>query len=423
MKPWDAQTQQQTVGISMVRRLIGIALLVGAVQWGSTRPLQAQETTKPSTPPPDNTLEWVKVAISGAGTLATIVGGVFVFWNVRLTASRLITERFSKAVEQLGSDKIEVRLGGIYALERIAQDSRRDHWTIMEVLTAFVRDKSPLEAPKPSVPKTFVAAALEVPASGVKFTPVTKDVQAALTVIGRRRYKYDSEGKRLDLSRSNLSGSYLRGANLSEADLRGANLRGANLRGAKFKGVNLYRANLRGANLYRANLREAFLEGAFLSGVFLSDAYLTLANLIKADLRKANLTLANLINANLSGANLTNANLTFANLSGANLTGANLEGANLEGANFYRANLSEADLRATKLDGAVLKGAKFKGVNLFGAKGMTDEQLSHANLCHTTLSDSTISDRDCAAMGITPPDAPTLPPSPPESPPPPAPDA
>ena len=59
-----------------------------------------------------------------------------------------ITDRYTKAIEQLGKldgDKpnIEIRLGAIYALERIARDSPRDHWTIMEVLTAYVRQNSP----------------------------------------------------------------------------------------------------------------------------------------------------------------------------------------------------------------------------------------------------------------------------------------
>jgi hypothetical protein len=49
-----------------------------------------------------------------------------------------ITDRFTAAVEQFGSDKMAVRLGAIYALERISKDSRRDHWTIMETLTAYV---------------------------------------------------------------------------------------------------------------------------------------------------------------------------------------------------------------------------------------------------------------------------------------------
>ena len=55
---------------------------------------------------------------------------------------RRITESFSKAVEQLGRDKLEVRLGGIYSLERISKESPDDYWTVMENLTAFVRERS-----------------------------------------------------------------------------------------------------------------------------------------------------------------------------------------------------------------------------------------------------------------------------------------
>ena len=55
---------------------------------------------------------------------------------------RRITESFAKAVEQLGSDKLEVRLGGIYSLERISKESPDDYWTVMENLTAFVRERS-----------------------------------------------------------------------------------------------------------------------------------------------------------------------------------------------------------------------------------------------------------------------------------------
>ena len=60
-----------------------------------------------------------------------------------------ITERFTRAIEQLGSDKMEVRLGGIYALERIANDSDKDYWPIMETLTAYVRERAPWREPIP----------------------------------------------------------------------------------------------------------------------------------------------------------------------------------------------------------------------------------------------------------------------------------
>src|SRR5215469_1940725 len=45
-----------------------------------------------------------------------------------------IADLYSRAIEQLGSDKLEVRIGGIYALERVARDSAADHPTVMEVL-------------------------------------------------------------------------------------------------------------------------------------------------------------------------------------------------------------------------------------------------------------------------------------------------
>jgi hypothetical protein len=53
-----------------------------------------------------------------------------------LTEQGQVTDRYTKAIEQLGSNTIDVTIGGIYALERIARDSPRDHPTVMEVLAA-----------------------------------------------------------------------------------------------------------------------------------------------------------------------------------------------------------------------------------------------------------------------------------------------
>ena len=40
-----------------------------------------------------------------------------------LTERGHLTDRYAKAIEQLGDDKLDVRLGGIYALEQLATDS------------------------------------------------------------------------------------------------------------------------------------------------------------------------------------------------------------------------------------------------------------------------------------------------------------
>ena len=91
------------------------------------------------------------------GVGGTVIVGVAGFWaNVRntnkttaltlraveLTEQGQVTDRYSKAIEQLGSVGLDVRIGGIYALERVARDSAKDHPTVMEVLTAFIREHS-----------------------------------------------------------------------------------------------------------------------------------------------------------------------------------------------------------------------------------------------------------------------------------------
>ena len=96
-----------------------------------------------------------------------------------------------------------------------------------------------------------------------------------------------AQGKRADLSYTDLTGAYLYGANLYRVDLTRANLIGANLTrafltDANLRGADLRDANLRGANLMGANLRDANLRGADLMGANLTGAYLLGANLTGA---------------------------------------------------------------------------------------------------------------------------------------------
>lgn len=92
--------------------------------------------------------------------------------QLQLSEDQQIGERFTRAIDQLGNDKLDLRLGGIYALERIASDSDRDYDVVAEVLTAFVRTRAPWPrlAGSTSEPQ-------EAPPS---------DIQAVLTVLGRR---------------------------------------------------------------------------------------------------------------------------------------------------------------------------------------------------------------------------------------------
>jgi uncharacterized protein YjbI with pentapeptide repeats len=186
---------------------------------------------------------------------------------VRVTREGQITERFTRAVDQLGSDRVDVRIGGIYALERIARNSPADRGPIAEVLSAFVRGRA----------AWYDAKDREVPVERLRpLRARFADVQAAMTVLGRR----------MDAAQ---------GADqlwLSEVDLRKARLDGACLNGARLHSAHLEGAGLIGAQLERTLLGYAHLEHAFLDG----------ANLQGADLRAANLKGTNLHRVQLHGA-------------------------------------------------------------------------------------------------------------------------
>ena len=175
-----------------------------------------------------------------------------------------VTDRYSKAIEQLGSDSLDIRLGGIYALEQIAKDSvkhKEDQSTIVGVLSAFVRVHSdPIYRYRASLAPATVPLDEEkyVATLGARYmTEVTKlpvDVQAAVTVLGR--LPYDEKIPRGDLT----------GANLTEADLRGADLRGADLRGADLGWAKLDGAKLGGAKLHGAKLGSTDVTAPQLEG-------------------------------------------------------------------------------------------------------------------------------------------------------------
>jgi hypothetical protein len=90
--------------------------------------------------------------VAGLAGLAALGSLAMASRTYRLTQQGQLTDRYTKAIEQLGSDKPDVRLGGIYALERIAKDSAYDRATIAEVLTAFIRGRAPWPPARPDQP-------------------------------------------------------------------------------------------------------------------------------------------------------------------------------------------------------------------------------------------------------------------------------
>jgi Pentapeptide repeats (8 copies) len=230
--------------------------------------------------------------LQGLAGLLVVIGAVATWRQVHISREGQLTDRFSRAVDQLGSPNADVRIGALYALERIARNSPADREPIQYMLGAYIRTHSPWPVGVTGGPEHPTATVDEqLPWMRVR----APDIQAAMGVLGRIAQP------------RNQPVIYL-----SRVDLRSIALRHARLSGSKFRYANLARAVLEEVWLDRSDLTAADLRQAFLQDAHLNGANLTRAYLQGADLRRADLT-----GADLRGASLTDAILDDTVLTGA----------------------------------------------------------------------------------------------------------
>ena len=312
--------------------------------------------------------------------LAALLGAPFIVWRTyiasqqtRINQESHYTGLFTKAIEQLGADKVvrrnrfkpkfkvdkatakfkededgnpiiatrpdgselgdweskeesvanlEVRLGAIYSLERIAQDSERDHWPIMETLTAYVRNNS----------------GREIGSDDETEVPLRIDIQAALRVIGRRssdrvRFERD-QGQRLDLSACNSGNADLSGLDLSNAILSHGVFNQAQFRDADISNAEFVKTALVHAHLEQAKLENAFFASCDLTEAQFSDAKASQARFNSCQLVRSNCELADFENAVFQGGSLSQAFAEGANFLGASLNGTNLSDGTFSASSF-----------------------------------------------------------------------------------------
>lgn len=153
------------------------------------------------------------------------------------TAQRgLLNERFQKGAEMLDSENLSVRLGGIYALQHLAEEHPETyHVQVLELLCAFVRHPTGFESSDPDMYVGEVAPGA--------------DVTAIVELICKR-------------SRSQIQIEQCAEFSLvlSKADLRHCDFGNAELSGAKFYGAQLYKTSFAKANLSNAQFADAIFS-------------------------------------------------------------------------------------------------------------------------------------------------------------------
>ena len=335
--------------------------------------------------------------------LGLVIGGVIAIllavWRSVVGSSQadtaqrgLLNERYQKGAEMLGSNVQSVRLGGIYALQQLAEEHPEHyHIQVMRLLCAFVRN------PTKDKETDLNQAEPEVKA-------LREDIHAGMIAIsvchtGQLSLELDA-GYILDFEDANLSWIVFQGRNLSRAKLINANLFQSVLNRTDLSGSNLFLAYLRHADLSDANLANvtmsrtltrgvklwgANMSGAALDGLDLSGVRLNQAILFRAVCNKVNFDSAHLDGADFSGAMFTSSIFTNAQFSHAKLSRASVQGQNLRGANLSRAELSATDLINADLTECTLDWAKLSGAHLQGAN-LSNATLVGADLSGTSLS-------------------------------------
>lgn len=249
------------------------------------------------------------------GGLLVLAGVVFGYINLRTLQEGQLTERFTRAIEQLGNNNFSIRLGGIFSLERIARESNRVHQAVMEILGAYARAHSNDPARR-------------------------EDIQAVMFVIGRRNVKHEKS--------SAAPGLNLAGANLTMLDLSGGNYEQMSFVGARFSAARLAGTRFNHADLSDCNFDTAYLKQAVFDNAKLNRASFSDASLFEAKLREADLS-----GAVLKGASLWRSDLTRTDFTGAKLGGSFLLQATLNRTIFRGADLSGAVISLEQLDSTI----------------------------------------------------------------------
>jgi len=230
-------------------------------------------------------------------TMAQIIGGLAILLTLYSTISTLnlsrdqlalarqgqIADRLTKAYSLFADPKM--RVFGIYSLQSAALDSPKDHWPVLELLTAYVRENAAWDpsrkgdAPKPGPEIEAIMKVLQqrdVRNEKNQSLEFDNDQDTLLAIAG---WEKDPElDKKIDLReadlrRVDLLAAYLKRAILSGTHLESAILEDAHLERIYAPGVYFDHADLRGAHLQWAYLAEASFERAQIEGADLRHTY------------------------------------------------------------------------------------------------------------------------------------------------------
>lgn len=392
---------------------------------------------------------FVETTTTGAAGIATlivaIIGGPFLVWRTIIAHRTLgfqkeghITDRISKAVEQLGAEKttkkqlankdgkklfhkgdsgeidlklpvmieetepnIEVRIGGLLSLERIAQDSvrydgGRDHVRVMEIICAYVRQNSSSSQSQSSPSKKWdskeignsVLSLLGKPSRNTRFSSdyhsreilgwvrglrePRADICVAMAILGRRSTEQRLVELQWSGGQKTIADPFRIGSVLSDL-VTGRTKR--NLfehwtdtptnKIADLRRLQGYRIDLRNCNLQGIDLRETNFSLSMFDGSKCDGADFSFATLVGASFEHTSLIGAAFSRSLTVGAKFTGSQMECSHFFNARLSSADFEFVNMPGSVLTTALLDHADFAGSELSYSEFRNAKFVDTFLY----------------------------------------------------------
>ena len=306
--------------------------------------------------------------------IATIVGGILIYYGLVLNAKRTkaveeqniltrngqVNERFKNAIDHLGSKKPSIILGGIHAMHQIALFEPIYRPIVFNILCSYIREKTsslPEWNDYPEAERSKIKPKIEI--------------QTIIDLLFKSSdpLQYIYEGLSANLEgikciHANFNSANLKNAHLNHAHLVGANLKNVNLEGAWILYVNLFKADLTKCHMQNAIILLSHFEFAELPEATLKMTGIIGSTFKGANLKDANLEGAHLIGTNFVGSDLSNTRFIGTNLESSHFMGAILWDAHFEGSNLENADLRGADVRDAFFEGACIYQVHFEGADL-----------------------------------------------------------
>jgi uncharacterized protein YjbI with pentapeptide repeats len=360
-----------------------------------------------------------------------------------------VTDRINKAVENLGAEKVrkvteydeesprtreitvpnvEVRIGGLFALDRIARENLGFHVQVMQIFCAYVRQNAPASEVKKL--SDFETPELDdrpdynvvwgkwrndyrqLLTEFLTHTNPRDDIQLAIKLIGtRNEHQLEQEAMWQAKNKGDRKSLFDIQAPKVQIDTDSWEVTGRNFRESgleyrkRMSAAAGYRIDLRSTGLDKYDLSDLDFRGARFDGALLRDGILSGADFTGAEFSNVQMQGADLSRIVLRGATLhsaqmqltsiRNANLDFADLGGAQLQGSFLTSSSFDGSNAPSIKAQVADFSSTSLVGITVEGAKMLGSILHKA------QLQGAVLASTSLPHSRAVSADMRGADLT----------------------